>query len=206
MDRRSFLRGFGVGVLFTSIILGISFTVRTSDSFTKKRALELGMTYQEQDSKTVLSSENQTKEAADDGTSKEDKASASPEAEKSKSSKKESSSEKEDNEEKTSVVPKEETTTDTNKKTSNSNDTDMKKEKEKLEKSIREEEKKLTINAGEWSDVVSQKLQKMGIVDDAKAFDKYLDKNGYSSYISAGTYRVSTKDTYSDLAKKITGR
>ena len=82
----------------------------------------------------------------------------------------------------------------------------MKKEKEKMEKEIRAEQKKLTISAGEWSTTVSKKLQSMGIVKNAADFDKYLDKNGFSSYISAGTYTVSKKDSYRELARKITGR
>ena len=82
----------------------------------------------------------------------------------------------------------------------------MKKEKEKLEKDVKAEEQKLIINAGEWSTTVSKKLQEMGIVKDAADFDKWLDKNGYSSSISAGTYKVSGNDTYRDLAEKITGK
>ena len=51
MNKKSFLRGFGIGVLFAAVILGISFTVRTSDSYVVSKAKELGMVYKsEQDS------------------------------------------------------------------------------------------------------------------------------------------------------------
>ena len=45
MDKRSFIRGFGMGVLFAAVILGISCLMRTSDSAVIKRAKQLGMTY-----------------------------------------------------------------------------------------------------------------------------------------------------------------
>ena len=51
MDKRSFIRGFGMGVLFAAVILGISCLMRTSDSAVIKRAKQLGMTYAAQEEK-----------------------------------------------------------------------------------------------------------------------------------------------------------
>ena len=62
------------------------------------------------------------------------------------------------------------------------------------------------MDVGDWSSDVSRKLQTLGIVKDAKDFDKYLNDNGFSSSISAGTYKVSVGDTYNELARKITKR
>ena len=76
---------------------------------------------------------------------------------------------------------------------------ELEKQKEKLTKS-------LTVDVGDWSSDVSRKLQTLGIVKDAKDFDKYLNDNGFSSSISAGTYKVSVGDTYNELARKITKR
>ena len=45
MDKKSFLRGFGTGVLFVAVILGISCLIRTSDSAVISRARKLGMTF-----------------------------------------------------------------------------------------------------------------------------------------------------------------
>ena len=52
---------------------------------------------------------------------------------------------------------------------------------------------------------MSKELEKPGIIDDSKKFDKYLNQNGYSNSINSGTYHVSVDDTYKELAKKITG-
>lgn len=188
MDRKSFFRGFGIGILFASLILGVSFVIRTSDSFTKRRALELGMIYESNgDAKTVLS-----KNAGDDLESAEELAESVEKKTEEKTGSKKTDSKKTDSKK-------------TDSKKTDSKKTDMKKEKEKLEKNVKSEQQKLTIRAGEWSTAVSKKLQEMGIIKDATDFDKWLDKNGYSSFISAGTYNVSEKDTYHDLAEKITG-
>lgn len=199
MDRKSFFRGFGIGVLFASVILGISFVIRTSDSFTKQRALELGMTYERSgESRTVLSdNEVEEVESAEELAESVDKKTGQDEDKQDKKS--ETSEQSESSEKKTSSEKSKKTT-------STKKETDMKKEKEKLEKSVKAEQQKLIINAGEWSTTVSKKLQEMGIVKDAADFDKWLDKNGYSSSISAGTYNVSGSDTYRDLAEKITGK
>ena len=45
MNKKSFLRGFGAGVLFVTVILGISCLIRTSDSAVITRAKKLGMTF-----------------------------------------------------------------------------------------------------------------------------------------------------------------
>jgi len=212
MDRKSFFRGFGVGVLFSVAVLGISFMIRTSDSYVKSRAKELGMVYGTQTSDKVLAS------GEDVSPSPESSPEASP-AEKGTEAPKKTEAPKDTQAPDSTKVPDDtqkpkETASPDSKATKkpaasskpSGKDIDMEKEKARMEKSIRDEEKKLTINAGEISSDVSRKLQSMGIVKSAKDFDKYLEQHGYSSGISAGTYNVSKGDTYSQLARKITRR
>jgi len=192
MDKKSFIRGFGVGVLFAAIVLGISFTVRTSDTFIKARAKELGMVYRESDEPSVL-------------------ALASPEASPKKTPGKKAA-EKKKEDAKPSAAPKATPTVTTaptappkaTAKPKTDNSKKMKEEKKKMEESIRKDAKYLKIDVGDWSSDVSNKLESMGIVKNAKDFDKYLNDHGYSSSISAGTYKVSVSDTYEQLARKIT--
>lgn len=202
MDKKSFLRGFGVGVLFSAIILGVSFTIRTSDSYVKSQAKKLGMVYATPDSDRVLSAKEEVT-ATPEGSPK-NKSSATPKASnapKSTETPRETAASTSAATSQPASSPKASKSSKTSHK-----EIDMKKEKEKMEKSIREEEKKLTINAGEWSSDVSKKLEELGVIKSATDFDKYLEENGYSAGISAGTYKVSKGDTYSELAKKITGK
>ena len=54
MDKKSFIRGFGTGVLFVAVILGISCLIRTSDSAVISRARKLGMTFSTSGNRSVL--------------------------------------------------------------------------------------------------------------------------------------------------------
>ncbi len=196
MDKKSFIRGFGVGVLFTAIVLGISFTVRTSDTFIKARAKELGMIYQESDESPVLAlaspeaSPKETPKAKE--TEKKKGETKQPLAPKSTPEATPAATEAPSASPKATAGPK----TDNSKK--------MEDEKKKMEENIRKEAQYLKIDVGDWSSDVSNKLERMGIVKSAKDFDKYLNDHGYSSTISAGTYKVSIGDTYEQLARKIT--
>lgn len=201
MDKKSFFRGFGVGVLFASTILGISFMIRTSDSFVKSRARELGMVYAEQGGSDKVISDT----SEDSSEQKED----SNKTEESTADSKAETKEVADNQaQETGADSKDskENNTQTKETSTDQKQIDMEKEKEKLEKDLNGERAKLIINAGEWSSDVSKKLEKMKIIDSAKDFDEYLEKNGYGNSITAGTYTVSPDDTYKQIAQKITGK
>jgi len=62
------------------------------------------------------------------------------------------------------------------------------------------------IAKGDSSDKVSRRLQELGLVEDAKAFDKYLCANGYDKRISVGTYEIPAGSLESDIAKIIAGK
>ena len=70
--KKTFWRGFGAGVLFAAVILGISCLLRTSDAQVVARAKKLGMVYETSDSNALaLKSKDQeqkaTKEPETDG-------------------------------------------------------------------------------------------------------------------------------------------
>lgn len=62
------------------------------------------------------------------------------------------------------------------------------------------------IKKGDDSETVSQKLEEAGIVDDADAFNMYLEQGGYSNRLIAGSYKLTPGDTYSALAKTLAGQ
>ena len=181
MNKKSFLRGFGTGVLFTAIILGISFLVRMSDAQIISRAKKLGMSFEPSGQQMVLATpevpqvsaepsivpETESESAAPPESSKKPKRTKKPEATKS---------------------PSEEFD-------------DAKKD---ADKKASDEKKKLTINDGDWAGKVSKELENMGIIDNSADFDKYLVDNGYSDVIRSGTYDVSPDDSFHDIAEKIT--
>lgn len=58
-----------------------------------------------------------------------------------------------------------------------------------------------TVSAGESSDTVAFNLYKAGIIDDATAFNSYMVKNGYDSRLRTGTFQIKTGSTYDEVLK-----
>lgn len=196
MDKKSFIRGFGVGVLFAAIILGTSFVIRTSDSFVESKAKEMGMVYQKEDEDSL------------------NLAKSTKEPEVTKAPKKENSDKKSESTQKATIAPKitpEVTAQVTSKPTEKPTPVPTPKKtpkptKKPVSKKTQPVVTYLTIDVGDWSSHVSEKLESLGVIKSAKDFDHYLNTYGYSSSIVAGTFQVSSDDSYAELARKITGK
>lgn len=202
MDKKPFLRGFGTGVLFAAAILGISFTIRTSEPATIARAKKLGMVFENNNQKVVLSGTKAPEETVlPEASGNPDSTTEPGNTEPPSDTTKPAGTAKPSGTQKPAA---------TKKPVATKKDSDIgkqfKDEKNSLKKDINDEKKQLTINDGDWAGKVSKELEDMGIIDDAVAFDKYLSDNGYSNVINSGTYDVSPDDTYHELAEKITSR
>ena len=137
MDKRSFIRGFGMGVLFAAVILGISCLMRTSDSAVIKRAKQLGMTYAAQEEKLFQTSAPKNSAAA-------------------KTPEPSSTSVSSDKKPSATMKPKETKKPD---KTLQKEQTDQKEfdqEKKKITDDFEKSTKELQIQAGDWSADVSR--------------------------------------------------
>ncbi len=190
--KKTFWRGFGSGVLFAAVILGISCLIRTSDAQVVARAKKLGMVYETSDSNALaLKSKDQEQKAT-----KEPEQSIEPAA-------------SEDPSKVPTPEPLGDSGNDTQTKKASTkksidNDKTMQNEKKKMEKEVKSSAKKLKIVSGDMSQTVSKKLERLGIIDDAESFDNYMNRNGYSQNITVGSFSISPDDTYRDIAKKIT--
>lgn len=184
MDKKSFLRGFGTGVLFVAVILGISCLIRTSDSAVISRARKLGMTFSTSGNKSVLDTKapatgssvsggNDSKSSSEDADKQDNNIKNTPKAS-SKASKKSSDTDK------------------------------FKSEKKKLEQDMENEKKNLTINSGDWAKKVADKLEKEGVIDDSDKFVDYMKDNDYAGKIRAGEYQFEEDEDFSEIAKMIT--
>lgn len=223
MKNQSFWRGFGVGVLFASLILGISCMIRTSDSQVVSRAKKLGMVYEKKEEMVTAKLEDSeqaspevsavaTDAARPTEAAKQTKAPAKTEEPKQAGSTAVPTPEvddiKKDNSPKDHASEKKTTTKDNSGKDISLDDEKkkMEDEKKKMQDTIQKQSKNLEIKAGDWSSTVSSRLESMGIIKSATDFDQYLNDHGYSNLINAGTYKVSPDDSYRELAQKITGK
>lgn len=201
MKLKYYLRGLGIGILVTTVILSLAGVGRKNmtDEEVVKRAKELGMV-----ESTLLSDlPDQTK--TDEVRPTEPEISLQPET----SEPEESASTPETPEapEETTTTPEisaapEETTT-TPETPAAPEETPVSPEDGNPDTPAGETVT-LVIGRGESSTTVSKNLKKAGIVEDAAAFDRFLCNNGYDKKIITGTYEIPYGASEEEIAKIIT--
>lgn len=200
MKFKYFLRGLGTGIIFTSIICLVAFQNAEMGSISDKevieRAKELGLVEKEESVKDSFTSEStkSDKEVSETQTTEHV-------TEEGQSSTADIS--------KTETEQNETTEKNTTQKQNVQNTTEEKTtEKTTTEQATTESitEKKtvtITIKGGSTSYPVCQKLQELGVIQDATDFDNYLIKNGYANRIRVGTHTLTIGMTYEEIAVAI---
>ena len=208
MKLKYYLRGLGIGILVTTVILSLAGVGRKNmtDEEVVKRAKELGMV-----ESTLLSDlPDQTK--TDEVRPTEPGISLQPET----SEPEESTSTPE-----TPAAPEETTTTPETPAAPEETTTTPETPAAPEETPVAPEETPvspedgnpdipagetvtLVIGRGESSTTVSKNLKKAGIVEDAAAFDRFLCNNGYDKKIITGTYEIPYGASEEEIAKIIT--
>ena len=187
MKLRYYLRGLGIGMAVTALILGIGFSGRQgqeaqtlTDEQIRERASELGMVdSSELTLAAFASTAAQTPEAtAEPEVTEEPKAATEPE---------------------TTIEPE---TTAEPEKTTEPEAT----EAPELITAPEQSQTTITIKKGSDSGSVSRQLYEAGLVENAKAFDNYLCNNGYSRSISPGIYEIAPGTSEEEIAQIITGK
>lgn len=212
MKFKYFLRGLGTGIIFTSIICLVAFqnaeVGNISDKEVIERAKELGLVENKESVKDTFASEK----AKDDKTvsEKQTKGTEVTEAQSSEASvPKTELTEKQTTEKNTTEKQTEEKQTE-EKQTEEKTTEEKITEKSTVEKGTTEQattenitENKtvtITIKGGSTSYPVCQKLQELGVIQDATDFDNYLIKNGYANRIRVGTHTLTIGMSYEEIA------
>ncbi len=193
MKFKYYLRGCGIGILFTAIILMISFRSdknQMTDSQVMERASELGMITPE---KTVPETEN-IQEAEPTNT---DEITKNSETDKVKDSESVSETEGQNTEE-LEVVPDFDTEDDKKTESKKEDKTSDSQKTQKDEKIV------LEIKRGDVCRTIAENLATLGMVEDAEEFRKYMQKNGYDHQINVGSFELKKGMSYEEIAKTIT--
>lgn len=197
MKFKYYLRGCGIGILFTAIILMISFRSdknQMTDSQVMERASELGMITPEA---TVPETED-TQLAEPTNT---EPIAMNTENDKNKDTESVQDTESKDTEE-LEVVPDFDTE---EKNTDSKKDASKKDDKSSDSKKTQKEEKiVLEIKRGDVCRTISENLAAIGMVEDAEKFRKYMQKNGYDHQINVGSFELKKGMSYEEIAKTIT--
>ena len=181
MRLKYYLRGAGVGIIITTIIMSIAFHFykpSLSADEIKEMASKLGMVMAlEQGVDTASGNADES----NDVNKKESESSDS-----NVDSNKDDASSKESNEE----SDKENTKEDVSNQEDNQDTED--------------EYVEVVIKGGEYSDVVSNKIYEAGLVKNAEKFNKWLIKHGYDSMVQPGKYKIKKGSTKTESATIIT--
>ena len=106
-----------------------------------------------------------------------------------------------------STVDNNDTTVDNNDTTVDNNDTTVDingSESDVSSTNGSEEIKTFTISKGMYSHDVADLCESIGLVENAKDFDRYLIQNGYASNIRINRYEIPVGASYEDIARIIT--
>lgn len=203
---RYYLRGLGIGIVVTVLIVGIVGKRENAmtDAQVRERALELGMI----DADSVVLSRLQGDIADKPDVIPENEPEENGEADSMKDMR-----ESEGFEEETDGQREEQHGTDVSEETEALEETEASEETEVSEETEASEEMpevaasvKLEIRSGASSYSVSKDLEKAGLIEDAGDFDDYLCQNGYSRSIRVGTYEIEVGTDEEEIAKIITGK
>ena len=190
MKLRYYLRGLGIGIIVTALMMGIATrdTASMTDAEIKAAAYALGMV----DSNSIKLSDIRTTEEPGDNNEAEnvEDTAGSSEAENAENAAESSEAE---NAEDTAGSSEAENVGDNTEDTGNSGENEEPGETASI-----------TIKSGSGSRTVCNQLKEAGLIEDAGAFDQYLVDNGYSRRICVGTYKIESGSDWEKIAKIIT--
>lgn len=213
MKLKYFLRGFGLGILFTTIMLAISFYLKASDSSVMtdeqiiEQAKKLGMVEKES-----ITEENSSSETEQNITSSlvlpETSEQESEDLTESSSLEEESMKETETSSQvlQTESVSQEMTTAETTTEETITEVTTVEPEEtttqiQEIESNSGTEKVIITVESGMSSEDIAIILQEKGVITDASEFNRYLVLNKYANKMQVGTYEIPFGADYKTLAE-----
>lgn len=187
MKAKWFIRGLGTGIVLTALILCMAYRSNRNDGSVIKEAKELGMVFPENETGDVSRPEKEQAEQL-----------AKDQAKEKKEKKKEQAQEKQKPASGAAVSQK------------NEMDQEAKDKLDKSSKDISQGSKyqggtkSFVVRSGLLSSSVAREMEEAGVIDDADAFDDYIEKNGYGKQLRSGKYKIPDGADYETIAKIIT--
>lgn len=204
MKLRYYLRGLGIGIVITALLMGFTKTAAKetlSDDEIIARAEALGMVQS-----SVLSSDLNHEEQGEDGVTvsyntalDESDIAALPDSAGA------------DQTEDTAGVADTEATDKTADVADNSTKATDTTDKVKNDTTVTDDADNsgttgattitVTINSGDGSDTVARHLAELGVITDAGDFDRYLCQNGYDKKLATGNHEINVGAGYQEIAE-----
>ena len=195
MKLKYYLRGLGMGIVFTALILSVSHC--TNSKMTKeeiiKRAEELGMVMPSDED--IFNTESSTADNETTEPSTEEPITEAPITE---------APTEEPTEEPTTEAPTEESTeAPTEEPTTEEPTTEEPTTEEPTTVAPTVVELTFTVERGMYSEAVTRILVQGGIITNEAEFNQYLSDTGYDEMIQTGVFTVNSGMSYEEIAKII---
>lgn len=216
MKFKYFLRGLGIGIIFSAVICLTAYLSnpesKISDEEIIRRAKTLGMIEQEDKvgdllEKNISEDKNPSSSEKNGENTVSTEVSETITTENASVNSEEITEEEDSTKEKEKVSEKEKTETtarDTEEKMeTTAKDTEEKTEQGDEKSTESEETVTITVERGASSYPICQKLEKLGMIKDASEFDTYLIENGYASKIRVGDHILKKGMSFHDIAEAI---
>ncbi len=200
MKLKYYMRGLGIGIILTTIILSISFhsssNIQLSDEEIIKRAEELGMISNEKENPDEIlktSSEaadnNETMDTIEDNK-QEDAQTSEPTEDQTK--------------EEMEAETIEEISDETKEISEGTGNSDTREQPEQVDESTQQDlTVAIEIKEGMTSEDVASLFKNYGVVKDYKHFNQYMVENGYSKIINYGLFELPLDASYEQIADVI---
>ena len=192
---KMYLRGLGIGIIVTAIILIIARNTgnKMSDREIIERAEELGMVMKETTSDKLFPDEEETTENTTTETTTTEP----------------STTEAPTTEAPTTEAPTTEAPT-TEAPTTEAPTTEAPTQPPTQPPTIPQDTTvvtaKIVITRGMYSEAISQAMERTGVISDWRKFNDFLEANGYAERLQTGTFTLKSTMTYDEMAKILTSR
>ena len=210
MRMRYYLRGLGIGIVVTALLMGFTKGGQKetlTDAEIVERAKSLGMV-----ESSVLSADLGDKEDISvNDISEADQQEVMPETETETADNTEQTEpETTDNTEQSKPETADDTEQTKPETTDNTEQTKPEKETEADNPenvgTVTENRYVVTIYSGDGSRTVANRLEEMGVIEDAAEFDRYLCQNGYDKRLTTGNHEINAGADEKEIAEALVKR
>lgn len=221
MKLKYYLRGLGLGVIFTTVILAISFGIHgkdISDEEIVSRAEKLGMEMKDNNAlfpKDLLESEMNEPES--EMQAEETMKQETPQSQDSESKDQNGTdSEKKDpdttNQDPASANKDNSDTDGSNSETEKTQDSETKDDKssdsgqDDTKKNTTKKKVTLTVKSGDGCRQIAEKLLELGVIEDTEEFREYMSSRGLDGLIQSGEFSIPKNATHKEIAEILTNK
>lgn len=193
MKLKYYLRGMGIGIMITTLILIIAFSIHKNDTVQQEEPK------QEAASKTVAEAQNSTQIPMDTETETEPatEQNNTEQADTQKPTEKQKENE-------TSVVSASTEEKASEQKTSETKSSEEKTSEKNTPAASNRKMIRFEVGGGEYSDVICKRLLQAGLIDGCRCFNKFLIQKDYDNLILPGVYDIPKGATYEEIAALLT--